>query len=79
MKHPLVVLGDVAAREQALLPLVDEHGDRLSGIIAGYLVWTGLVPSGPKAISLTERLLHRQLGPPARELVTVALDLADRG
>ena len=43
----------------------EELGDRLSGLIAGYLVWTGLVPSGPKAISLIERLLHRQLGPPA--------------
>ena len=69
---------------QALLAVPDakvlihgeELGDRLSGIIAGYLVWTGLVPSGPKAISLTERLLHRQLGPPARELVTVAMELA---
>lgn len=57
----------------------EELGDRLSGLIAGYLVWTGLVPSGPKAISLTERLLHRQLGPPARELVTVALELAGNG
>lgn len=53
----------------------EELGDRLSGIIAGYLVWSGLVPSGPKAISLTERLLQRQLGPIGRELVTVALEL----
>lgn len=53
----------------------EELGDRLSGIIAGYLVWAELVPAGPKAISLTERLLHRQLGPIGRELVTVALAL----
>ena len=53
----------------------EELGDRLSGIIAGYLVWTGLMPSGPKAISLTERLVQRQLGPVGRELVTIALDL----
>ena len=53
----------------------EELGDRLSGIIAGYLVWAGLLPSGPKAISLTERLLQRQLGPAGRELVTVALAL----
>ena len=53
----------------------EELGDRLSGIIAGYLVWTGLMESGPKAISLTERLVQRQLGPVGRELVTIALDL----
>jgi hypothetical protein len=53
----------------------EELGDRLSGIIAGYLVWTGLLPTGPKAISLTERLLQRQLGPMGRELVTVAMAL----
>ena len=57
----------------------EELGDRLSGIIAGYLIWSGMVPEGPKAISLTERLLNRQLGPPARELITVALDMAARG
>src|SRR3954452_19389589 len=27
----------------------EELGDRISGIIAGYLVWSGLVPSGPEA------------------------------
>ena len=53
----------------------EELGDRLSGIIAGYLLWTGLLPTGPKAISLTERLVQRQLGPVGRELVTVALGL----
>ena len=56
----------------------EELGDRLSGLIAGYLIWSGFVPEGPKAISLTERLLQRQLGPPAREIVAVALDLAAR-
>jgi len=69
----------LAAPDAKVLIHGEELGDRLSGIIAGYLVWTGLVPSGPKAISLTERLLQRQLGPPARELVAVAMDLADHG
>jgi len=53
----------------------DELGDRISGIIAGYLVWTGMVPSGPEATSLVERLVHRQIGPVGRELVAVALEL----
>jgi len=51
----------------------DELGDRISGIIAGYLVWTGMVPTGPEATSLVERLVHRQIGPVGREIVAVAL------
>ena len=54
----------------------EELGDRISGIVAGYLVWSGLVPSGPEATSLTERLLHRQIGPVGRELVAVAVSMA---
>jgi hypothetical protein len=72
-------LRDLLASGHKVLIHGEELGDRLSGMIAGYLVWSGLVPSGPKAISLTERLLHRQLGPPARELVTVALEMAGHG
>lgn len=54
----------------------EELSDRLSGTIAGYLVWSGLVPEGPEATSLTERLVHRQIGPVGRELVAVAVDMA---
>ncbi|MEJ7585827.1 MAG: hypothetical protein WKF43_17475 [Acidimicrobiales bacterium] len=56
----------------------DELGDRISGIIAGYLVWTSMVPDGPEATSLVERLVHRQIGPVGRELVATALQLAPR-
>jgi hypothetical protein len=57
----------------------DELGDRISGIMAGYLLWSGLVPHGPEATSLTERILHRQIGPVGRELVAVAASLPDPG
>lgn len=57
----------------------DELGDRISGIIAGYLLWTGMVPDGPEATSLVERLLHRQIGPVGREIVAVALAMPDDG
>jgi hypothetical protein len=40
--------------------------------MAGYLLWAGLIETGPKAISITERLVSRQLGPYGRELVAVA-------
>ncbi len=53
----------------------DELGDRISGLVAGYLLWSGLVPHGPEATSLTERILHRQIGPVGRELVAVAASL----
>ncbi|CAN5704934.1 hypothetical protein BH10ACT1_BH10ACT1_23350 [soil metagenome] len=68
-------LRDLLASQAKVLIHGEELGDRLSGIIAGYLVWAGLLPTGPKAISLTERLVQRQLGPQGRELVTVALGL----
>jgi hypothetical protein len=50
----------------------DELGDRMLGIVGGYLIHTGLVPEGPRAIALTEKLLERQMGPTGRELVAVA-------
>ncbi len=50
----------------------DAIGDRVSGVVAGYLLWSGLVDSGPKAITIAERLLERELGPLAREIVSMA-------
>lgn len=67
----------LAAKKQVLIH-GEELGDKISGIVAGYLVWTGLIPTGPEAITFTERLLHRQLGPVGREMVAVALTLPKR-
>jgi hypothetical protein len=50
----------------------EELGDRLSGTMAGYLVYTGMVPEAHKAIAVVEHLVHRQIGPSGRELVAVA-------
>ncbi|MGQ0616272.1 MAG: hypothetical protein ACT4PW_04670 [Acidimicrobiia bacterium] len=47
----------------------DDLGDRVSGIMAGFLLWSGTVDTGPRAISVTERLVQRQLGPQGRELL----------
>ncbi|MCU1453887.1 MAG: hypothetical protein JWN46_2033 [Acidimicrobiales bacterium] len=68
-------LRGLLAAEGKLLVHGEELGDRISGLVAGYLVWTGMVPSGPQATSLTERLVHRQMGPIGREIVSLALDL----
>ena len=66
--------GLIAARHKVLVH-GEELGDRISGIVGAYLVWSGLMADGPQAISLTEQLMQRQLGPLGRELVAVALSL----
>ena len=53
----------------------EELSDRLMGVMAGYLLWAGMLDSGPKAVAVMEQLLHRQMGPPGRELVAVAAQL----
>ena len=50
----------------------EELGDRLMGTMAGYLLWAGLIQSGPQAITVLEQLVHRQMGPAGRELVAAA-------
>jgi hypothetical protein len=49
----------------------EEFGDRLLGVIAGYLMYSGLVEEGPHAIVAAERLAGRELGATGREIVAV--------
>ena len=44
---------------------------RVSGLMAAYMLWLDLVPDGPRAITVTEQLFERELGPTARELVSM--------
>ena len=60
--------------EQRVLVHLEEFGDRLCGVLSGYLLYTGLVDEGPMAVSIIERLTGRQMGPPGREVVSVTLD-----
>ncbi len=53
----------------------DDVGDRVQGVLAGYLVHAGLVPEQTRAIAMIERLLQRPIGPPGRELVALAQQL----
>lgn len=50
----------------------DEVGDRLQGLMAGYLVCAGLVPEEARATAMLEHLLQRQMGPEGRALVAAA-------
>jgi hypothetical protein len=69
--------GWLGAGEKLLLHQ-EELGDRVQGIMAGYLVYGGLVPSAAQAISILERINQRQMGPAGRELVAIAVELAPR-
>jgi hypothetical protein len=66
---------DLLAAGEKVLIHQEELGDRLAGVIAGYLLWSDLVPHGPQAISIVERIVGRQLGSTGRELVTIASEL----
>lgn len=56
----------------------EDLGDRTAGLMAAYLVWSGLVPEVPKAVFLVEHITSRQLGQPGREMVAVARKLVER-
>jgi hypothetical protein len=68
----------LAAGEKVLVHQ-DELGDRISGLVAGYLLWTSMIPAGPQAISVVEQLVHRQMGPVGRQLVAIAAALPRAG
>lgn len=53
----------------------EEFGDVVMGVLAGYLLYAGLLKSGPQAIAVVEELTQRPMGAPGRELVTMAIDL----
>ncbi len=47
----------------------DEVSDRLLGVVAGYLVWSGRVATVPASIALVERLFKRSVGPEGRSVL----------
>lgn len=60
--------------DERILVHYEEFGDRLLGVLAGYLIYAGLVHDGPHAIAVTEKLTTRELGPAGREIVAATLD-----
>jgi hypothetical protein len=60
------------AQGEKILLHGDELGDRIAGIVAAYVIWSGLVPEAPKATMLVERMLTRQIGPVGRGLIALA-------
>lgn len=47
----------------------DEVSDRLVGVVAGYLMWSGRVASEPLAIAAVERLFGRSVGVDGRDVL----------
>jgi hypothetical protein len=79
---PGVVLPDLYGRlrvwmadGERILVHQEELSDRLMGVVAGYLRWSGMIPSSPQAITVVERIMHRQMGPDGRLLVAAAPSL----
>lgn len=60
---------------ERLLLHQEELGDRVMGLVAGFLLYGGLVDTGPHSVTVIEQILKREMGPVGRELVAVAADL----
>jgi hypothetical protein len=52
----------------------EEFGERLLGVLTGYLLFDGVVSDGAHATVLIEKLTGRQLGAPGREVVAATID-----
>ncbi len=53
----------------------EELGDRVAGVVAGYLLWSERLPTGPQAITVLEHLTGHGMGPSGRELVAFSAQL----
>ncbi len=76
------VLGDVyhdlhvrLGTGERILVHQEELGDRVAGVVAGYLLWSERLPDVPQAITVMEHLTGHPMGPAGRELVAAAADL----
>jgi hypothetical protein len=58
----------IAGGERILLHQ-EELGDRVMGVIAGYLRWRGLLPEGARAISAVEQIVKKQMETGGRSVV----------
>ncbi len=63
---------------QRILVHQEELGDRVMGVMAGFLVWSGRLTSGPQAVALLERVVGHQMGSSGRELVVTASAIPPR-
>jgi hypothetical protein len=67
--------GRLLSGERVLLHQ-EELGDRVTGVVAGYLLWSDRLPSGPQAITVLEHMTGHAMGPSGRQLVAFAGELS---
>lgn len=60
--------------DEKVLVHYEEFGDRLCGVVGGFLLHAGLIRGEPTAVALTERLTGRQLGPEGRAIVRATIE-----
>ena len=60
---------------ERLLMHQEELGERIAGVVAGFLCWSGVLPEPPRAISATEQLFKRQMGAAGRTIVALSIAL----
>ncbi len=68
-------LRDLVTAGAKILVHQDELGDRVCGLMAGFVLWDGRIDTGPRAIAIIEQITQRQLGPVGREIVSAAAKL----
>jgi hypothetical protein len=68
-------LGELLKANVKVIVHGEEVGDRIVGIMGGYIRWAGLIEDPTQAIQVTERLAGRQLDPFARETIMTAHEL----
>ncbi len=52
----------------------EEFGERLLGVLAGFLLYTGAAKEGTHAVVMIEKITGRELGGPGREIVASTLE-----
>lgn len=68
------ISGWMAVPTERVLLHHDEFGDRLLGVVAGYLLYAQLVDETTHAVQVVEKMTGRQLGTQAREIVTLTVE-----
>ena len=69
LKSLYVEIRELLRHNTKLMVHAEELGDRLVGVMGGYIRWSGLVEDPTQAIQVTERIAGRQLDPFAREII----------
>ena len=64
---------------RAFIGLGSNLGDRVMGVLAGYLVWSERIGNQPQAIALVEHVVGHAMGEPGRELLSELEGMPSRG